>query len=445
MDGKSDKIESIAIEYKSPRMQTIKTVSLVIMALLLILVARLVGGVASTRQYELATIEADIRRIRELQPLYRAQVEFVTKEEADRHFEQSYAEYSDPESVAQLHLFYQALDLIEPDDDLEALSLAYDKGVIAGYYQSGSETMVVILPDKTPMNALPLGQQTLTYAHEYVHALQDQHYDLDTFYDVTPESDSFDLQLSRSALIEGDANWVIFDYFLELWLENPVAVERAIEAEEDAQDEPADVPAIFPAISHFKYEDGRNFIIELRAKRGWEGVDDAFRDTPPQTSEQIYHPKKYYRGEGAIEIEPPDHSALLEEGWRLAYDNTVGEFYLRQHLRTNLYKSDAAKLSKGWGGDRLRIFTHPANDEMMWVWYQVWDNDRETSQFAAEYPHFLDLRYDWVDSDGLCWSGETTHCFAQINETETRISMAADRSTALALLQLQGYKSPLAE
>ena len=428
-------------------MKTVNTVSLVVIALLLILVARLVGGVASTRQYELAAIEADVRVLRELQPLSEAGMEFITQQEADRYFERIYEENNDPEQWALAKLFYQALDLIEPNADLEALSLAYDKSFIGGYYHFDSETMLVILPENPPpTNTLPLNQK-LIYAHEYVHALQDQHFDLSALWERADDSDNFDSSLSLSALIEGDANFVMWDYLYELWLENPVAVERELEDWEDAADgqAAAEVPAIFSAISQFKYDEGSDFITELRFKRGWAGVHDAFRDNPPQTSEQIYHPKKYYRGEGAIEIEPPDHSALLEEGWRLAYDNRVGEFYLRQYLKTNLYNSEAATLAKGWGGDRLQIFMSAANDEMMWVWYQVWDNDREASQFAAKYPHFLDLRYDWVDSDGRCWSGETTHCFAQINETETRISMAADRSTALALLQLQGDESPLAE
>ena len=414
--------------------ERLKTDKIMLLALLLTWVAPLQGGIPPSLAQVLAAIEDDVRRLRELEAKSLSTVEFITQQEANQRFERSYAEKRDAEPMAQAQLFWRALDLVEADVDLEALSLAYDQATISGFYGSDSETMVIILPQKLAVaNRLPLAQK-LTYAHEYVHALQDQHFDLSALWEGIGESSSFDQRLSLSALIEGDANFVTWEYFFKLREENSAAIQREMEAWEDVEDETRYMPAIFNAINEFVYEAGEEFVYQLWFKTHWRGVNKAFHNRLPQTSEQIYHPHKYFNKEAALEVNPPDLGPRIDEGWRLAYDDVVGEFYLRQHLLTQLSANRATVGAQGWGGDRLHIYTDAAGDGMMWVWYQLWDSAKEAAEFAGDYSHFLNLRYESESDDGQCWSGETMHCFARISETETRISMAADQETALALL-----------
>ncbi|MDE2909893.1 MAG: hypothetical protein OXQ99_11900 [Chloroflexota bacterium] len=405
-------------------------------ALLLTWVAPLWGSIPQSLAQMLAAIESDVRRLRELAEKSPATVEFISQQEANQRFEQSYAEDSDQERVAQAHLFYWALDLIERDADLQALSLANDQGSILGYYNSESKTMTLIQPEKTAPHRLTYPQK-LIYAHEYAHALQDQYFDLDALRERYRDSTNFDLHLSLTALIEGDAEFIKLDYALEQWSKNQAAFERDMEAAENADNshaEPLDLPTIFDAISHFLYVVGREFVTKLWIEDGWPGVNRAFRNRPPTTSEQIYHPMRYLAREEAIVIEAPLLNAQINDGWRLAYYDAVGEFFLRQHLMTHLSESAAARLADGWGGDRMLIFSDADNKMIRWVWYQAWDDANETKQFASNYPRFLDRRYEKGSEDGRCWVGETAHCFARISETETRISMAANRVTALAML-----------
>ena len=199
--------------------------------------------------------------------------------------------------------------------------------------------------------------------------------------------------------------------------------------------EPELPPAIIEAIE-FPYRQGYLFIAEVIAALGWEGVNQALRDNPPQTTEQIYHPQRYLAGEGAMPVSMPDQSEIVGAAWRRTYDGSVGEFFLRQHLQVYLPEFQADDLASGWGGDRMRIFTNEADGQLIWVLYQKWDSPHDAGEFTRGYQHLLERRYRQVSDDGLCWVAETTHCMAQVGEKETRISAAPQVETALALMAL---------
>ena len=241
--------------------------------------------------------------------------------------------------------------------------------------------------------------------------LQDQHFDFAALNESWKQTDDFDFHIAKSAMIEGDAEHVEWLYFKRLAQESGLGVDGMLNVLSGMAGEtsdlplPPDLPAIILEERDFIYFTGWSFVDFIQYELGWEGVNRAYTENPPETSEQIYHPQKYLTREGAIEVNPPDLSALIEEGWQVGYDNSVGEFYLRQHLGTQLLGSYPETLAEGWGGDRLQIFADAANEEMMWVWYQVWDSEK-------------------------------SHCFTRVSETETRITMAPDRETARALLGL---------
>ena len=208
---------------------------------------------------------------------------------------------------------------------------------------------------------------------------------------------------------------------------------------------------------------GTEFAAQVTAGSDWTSLNRALRDKPILTAEHIYHPERFLAGEAPIAVEPTDLSAILDDSWTLAYDNSVGEFYLRQHLRTQFSSDDvtglapgrgvseillrqrlrtefmfsqdnAARLTQGWGGDRLQIFVDATGDEMIWTWRLVWDTERDAERFTAGYRSFLDWRYGEYSDDPQCWSGATTHCVIRYSTVETRITMASDEATARALL-----------
>jgi len=127
---------------------------------------------------------------------------------------------------------------------------------------------------------------------------------------------------------------------------------------------------------------------------------------------------------------------VLGANWRLAQDTPVGEFYLRQHLRTQLRTRTVRDMTTGWGGDRMNLYVDDATGEFVWVLYQVWDTSEDATEFAENYVEFLDSRFGTTSDDGVCWSGEETMCFMQIDDDETRISYATQGDLAMQLLMV---------
>ncbi|MDE2820689.1 MAG: hypothetical protein OXI40_13230 [Chloroflexota bacterium] len=392
-------------------------------------------GVTVAMREQLLEIQQQVIERRELDLLSEAPLTFPSRGELNAFLKRRFLEDYPPQQLEIDLVFLRALDLAPPELDLEAALRDFWLTWIGGYYNiiDGSINIVVRAEDGA-LDALTIPQQVI-YAHEIVHALQDQHFDLERIIDDANKDGNRDRRLAIHALFEGDANYIMIDFLRRLSAADSDAVNRAYAAVREAGSEPEIPPVIIEAIE-FPYRQGYLFIVELIAALGWEGVNQALRDNPPQTTEQIYHPQRYLAGEGAIPVSLPDHGEIVGVEWRSAYDGPVGEFFLRQHLGVYLAEFQADDLASGWGGDRMRVFTNETDDQLIWVLYQKWDSPHEAGEFARGYQHLLERRYRQVSADGRCWVAETTHCLAQVGEKETRISAAPRVEQALALLAL---------
>lgn len=392
-------------------------------------------GVTEAMREQLLQIQQQVIERRELDLLAEAPLTFPSQSELKAFLKHRFLEDYPPEQLATDLVFFQALDLAAPGLDLETALRDFWLTWIGGYYNiiNGSVNIVLRAEDDAT-DTLTIPQQVI-YAHEIVHALQDQHFDLERIIDDAYKESDRDRRLAILALFEGDANFIMHDFLRHLHDVDPDAVNRAYSVVREPDSNPEIPPVIIDAIE-FPYRQGYLFIAEVIAALGWEGVNQALRDNPPQTTEQIYHPQLYLAGESALPVSMPDHGEIVGAEWRKAYDGTVGEFFLRQHLEVYLPEFQADDLASGWGGDRMRIFTNETDDRLIWVLYQKWDSPRDAGEFARGYQHLLERRFRQVSDDGLCWVAETTHCIAQVAEQETRISAAPRVDEALALLAL---------
>lgn len=386
-------------------------------------------------EQQLDEIEAFVSAFRGLYALEETPVRFLSREEAAAHLERRFDEEYSPDMLEAYYHVYRALDLAEPGLDLSGLLREFMLSQIAGYYDADSGTMTVILNgDELPVAGLA-APQLMTYAHEFAHALQDQHYDLSALADYWRDAESLDYRLALSALVEGDANLVSDFYYVGLVEQNREKTMSELQAVARAVAEPpVDLPPIIKAELDFAHMIGTKFAAQVGLQSNWVSLNQALRTRPILTAEHIFHPERFLAGEAPITFHPPDLSAIADGRWTLVYDNSVGEFYLRQHLRTQFSQDNAARLSQGWGGDRLQIFVKGSDDEMIWAWHHVWDTERDAERFAAGYRSFLDWRYGGYTEDPQCWSGETAHCAVRYSSVETRITMASDQATARALL-----------
>ena len=292
------------------------------------------------------------------------------------------------ETVADLETDYPAIDrqndtrvlvafgLMDPDDDLGTLYGDLLGEQVAGYYDPETDEMVVV-SDDAPGTELSASNQ-VTYAHETVHALQDQHFNLETFLSDREEA-SDDQSLAITSLIEGDATAAQIEFLIS----NPtllLQLQGEIVAQDVSTEALDNAPAIISETLLFPYDQGQVFVTALRDEGGWAGVDSAYESLPAST-EHILHPEKYLEGEQPVEVLLPDAAAALGSEWTVLDLNTMGEFQTSVLLdEGDVSSGDAEDAAEGWGGDRYTVIG--TDNQSVILWNSVWDSDDDAEEFA---------------------------------------------------------------
>lgn len=292
--------------------------------------------------------------LRELPILSALDVRFSTPEELRAKY---VALLNDPQQRAQTQRqqrLYRAFDLLSAEDDLQAIYEDLYASQVAGYYDSEAKYLSVIAPEgRSERSSLPLLDQ-IVFVHETVHALQDQHFDLTTYLGADgARSLSDDELLARLALAEGDATLMMNIYTQRVSAANPLGTLFQL-AQVGVQNPGLIIPPSAPPIVQrqllWPYEQGEIFVRALFRAGGWDAVNDAYAH-PPRTTEQVFHPQKYLDGEEAQPVSLRDASSALGQGWALIEEGMLGQFYIREWLRTQLRRDQAQRAASGWGGD----------------------------------------------------------------------------------------------
>lgn len=265
------------------------------------------------------------------------------------------------EAIRREGLVLQLLGLVPTQFDYEAETFALLEAQLAGFYEP-SDGYMYLAGDLDEDNA------SATLAHELVHALQDQHFDLKSRSKYRPGEG--DLSLASSALAEGDATSAMVDILVE-----GIAPDRsALELPDDFFEQQilasvnmgstAHVPHIMKTSLVAPYVDGTLFIHALRRRGGWAAVNRAWQN-PPTTSEQILHPEKWERHEPALTVSEP-LAVVLGPGWAATDRDTYGELGTRLSFAEWMDDKDAKKAASGWGGDRGALFQNGAQAAFAW-------------------------------------------------------------------------------
>jgi hypothetical protein len=221
--------------------------------------------------------------------------------------------------------------------------------------------------------------------HEYVHALQDQHFDLLKLLAARPYN--FDRAEAAFAVVEGDAMNVQRrrEQTLAVWSRRTL---EEIGRNEDARfgDYRREVGAFFPTLLTetfiFRYRDGTRFVEAVRRKSGAGGVNELFR-RPPASSEQVLHPEKYFAQEQPREV-ALDEPQFAANDWTTAATTPLGELGVRGLLLKSLPAAEATRAAAGWGGDRAYLFER-ARSAPLFVWKTRWDKPVDAAEFFRAY------------------------------------------------------------
>jgi hypothetical protein len=223
-----------------------------------------------------APIAEEVSRLRGLEFEHAVPVHFlgVAEFEEAAGLNDDALDAADRRDLARYEALLRAVGLIGHDVDLQdALDTAARSGLLA-YYDPQREE-IVVRGDELDV------AHRVTVAHELVHALQDQHFDVEELQERAEESTTGDSQ-ALDALLEGDAVRIEDEYALSLSDDEFAEYERQLGVEgERFDEESADVPEIVGVELSAPYILGPSTIRVLLAEGGNDAVDRALSGPTP--------------------------------------------------------------------------------------------------------------------------------------------------------------------
>lgn len=320
------------------------------------------------------------------------------------------AEEQPADQVAATERLYRGLGLLAEGESLAEITEELLADQVAGFYRTDTRELYVV--SRSGSGSRIGVEEKVIFAHEFTHALQDQHFPLEPL-----TEDAFtegDRAIARAALIEGDATLL-----MSLWSQQHLSFAELLQlvgmAIGPGQAGLDGVPPFLRDSLLFPYEAGLQFVMALHTRGGWEAVDAAFAD-PPDSTEQILHPEKYTAREAPIQVElPAGLAARMGDGWRLTLEDTLGEFQIAAWLRITGDATTAADAAAGWGGDRLALLEGPSGE-----WAIVLRTDWDTDADAAAFVRAL---------------GETGRGVFEIGGSEVIFAVGSDQATTVAAMR----------
>jgi len=331
------------------------------------------------------TLSAQTVRVRGLETLSPVTRRLVSRPQMGTVVLDKMAEEYGDEELRQDTLLLQRLDLIPPDLDLRQLLDAMLEEQAAGLYDPVTETFYVM---SSQGKLGPLAKTI--YAHEYTHALQDQHFDLEALGVGDDEALNDDQLLALHALIEGDATLTMQQFMFNHLspLEMVGLLGAAVGVDQSVVNE---APPYLRKSLLFPYQEGLIFTTLLYQQGGWPAVNAAFTHLP-QSSEQILHPERYPADTPQV-VPLPDLADVLGREWELVAENVLGEFTLQLYLDTHLTGQKAGQAATGWGGDRYALYHNPTTRQSLLLLQIAWDDETEQAEFISLYQDYVEAYF----------------------------------------------------
>jgi len=248
------------------------------------------------------------------------------------------------------------LGLLAPDDRIRDIVAKVFSEKVAGFYDPKSDRLSVV------GGGLRGFEAEITLAHELVHALEDQRFELDLTDTATFADDRLE---AEQALIEGTATVAMSDYAIgNLAGGGAPAGDRRLVIKQLASAGIGDIPGLPPYVQAsliFPYAAGAAFVDRLERRGGWGAVDRALED-PPVSTEQVIHPRAYLDDvrPAAVRLSVGDR---LGAGWRRVSASAFGEFDTSLLLQIASSEAVSERAADGWAGGRAELWRRGRLDD----------------------------------------------------------------------------------
>jgi hypothetical protein len=332
--------------------------------------------VSDANKQLLKQIEQQASNLRGLKPLKDVPEAFISEDQLRQNLTKDMqANYSEKQGKQDASALWLMRLIDDPNLDLYQLQIDLQTEQVAGYYDQDKKELFV---RNDGQQLSPLAQQTL--AHEYTHALQDQHYDLKKL--LPDKNTDGDRDTGIRSLVEGDATVSGIR-----WAQTFLSQSDYQKMLDESSNAPTTVfdkaPKYLQDSLYFPYSQGVPFVVALGILNGYGQVNKALQD-PPVSSEQILHPEKYMNTPRDL----PKPVALtpltdtLGAGWTMPTNGTLGEFDFQEMFQLNgLSKTQADTAAAGWGGAVYNYYEN--GDKKLDVFNTVWDTKKDADEFET--------------------------------------------------------------
>jgi hypothetical protein len=226
----------------------------------------------------------------------------------------------------------------------------------------------------------------LTLAHEFVHALQDQAYDLNAFKDAHKATD--DAYLAADSVVEGEARFyetklrVAFDGLAQ----DAVHLPEYFQTNADyAFSQHATDSSYLTTSLIFPYDYGGRYIYWQLEAGGRSNIDGLFTSPPPATLP--YNLSQT----GIIDtvLSPvADPTPTPDAGFSLFEDDSLGAWLTYETVRTaggNSTNADAINYAGDWRGDHLWIYSDGTANNVAFIWKVRWATASAATSFISRF------------------------------------------------------------
>lgn len=361
------------------------------------------GGAENATDSALQNAWAGAAYVRGLPFKSKVPVEVLTSAVLRRLVDEEISDMFPGETLAGYIALWSWLSLIPPDLNLREAHLKFLEKEAAGVYDAQAKVLYVA-PDSDPQAdpAETFMGRWLVLTHECIHALDDQHVDIDAGF--RKRRDRSDALTAYQALAEGTATRGMIHAFPgSLLLDGPASQRAFFAASNLVLWPPADwlvgaalvqvqrqaksvdgVPDALVQSALVPYVLGYRFVQTLQQNYGLDGVDRAYAQ-PPETTEQMLHPVKYWEWrDWPCQVTLPASPPCGEAPWKALRQDEFGEAGVALFYDILLGRGHGAGPARGWDGDRVGLYEDTKGRRLL-LWASAWDSAADAAGFAAAW------------------------------------------------------------
>jgi hypothetical protein len=331
---------------------------------------------------------AQMSEITHLQPHAPLKKTLRSREEIRAHVIQEMNEDKDPAERYAGARSAEAFGLLPKGFDLDSFMIDLLTEQIAGLYDPKAHEFYVA-------DWIPIEDQRMVMAHELTHALEDQHFEIESWVKAARPND--DSELAREAVLEGSAMAAMVEYLLQgsgRSLQDLPDIDPAMLIG-DMTETPLlkKAPPFLKDALIFPYLDGLTFSAAILKPTGWEGLPSVFTK-PPVSTQQILHPGLYRSGKVSAPVALPSIEKALGPEWTKLEDNIMGEFGWKEVLKQFLDDQRATSLSAAWDGDRYIVYEQKQTKRLVLITRERLASPEQAARFFGQYSEALEKKHE---------------------------------------------------